>query len=91
MQGFITIYCVTIYSNCSKCKCIMDSDNIVYQKRKLRQFNLVSDIVISPKRSLIINNFFLKTIEITLLVQYLKLLNVITLCNHLCLNNYVIF
>ncbi len=33
----------------------MDSDNIVYQKRKLRQFNLVSDIVISPKRSLIIN------------------------------------
>ncbi len=44
----------------------MDSDNIVYQKRKLRQFNLVSDIVISPKRSLIINNFLLKTIEITL-------------------------
>ncbi len=36
----------------------MDSDNIVYQKRKLRQFNLVSDIVISPKRSLIINKFF---------------------------------
>ncbi len=33
----------------------MDSNNIVYQKWKLRQFNLVSDIVISPKRSLIIN------------------------------------
>ncbi len=49
-------------------QCIMDSDNIVYQKRKLRQFNLVSDIVISPKRSLIINKkkLKLKTVEITL-------------------------
>ncbi len=33
----------------------MDSNNIVYQKWNLRQFNLVSDIVISPNRSLIIN------------------------------------